>query len=113
MALFFDADWFDANLAQLGLGRAHVAQALGIDEQDLALIWKDQREVSARDVAILAALLGVSPAEIAERAGISTPVPETVAADSDVIAEMNARLARLERELADIKAMLSEIERRG
>ena len=34
--------------------RATVAMALGIVEQEIAEIWKDQREVSARDVAILA-----------------------------------------------------------
>ncbi|MGD0189951.1 MAG: DNA-binding protein [Rhizomicrobium sp.] len=109
MALFFDATWFDAKLRSLGLGRAHVAQALGIDEQELALVWKDQREVSARDVAVLAALLGVAPADIATHAGISTPVPERVAAESDAVSEMNARLVRIERELADIKSMLLDL----
>jgi plasmid maintenance system antidote protein VapI len=113
MALFFDADWFDAKLATAGLDRAHVAQALGLDAQDLALIWKDQRELSDRDVSILAALLGTTPADIAEHAGVSTPVPKPIINGADLIAEMNTRLSRLERELADIKAMLLEIRPRG
>ncbi len=75
MALFFDAAWFDQKLASLGLVRATVAMALGVSDHEIGDIWKDQRELSARDVAILANLLDTTPAEIAERAGVSTPVP--------------------------------------
>jgi hypothetical protein len=113
MALFFDADWFDAKLAASHFARPDVARALGVAEHEIALIWKDQRELSARDVTILAMLLGSSASEVAERAGISTPVSQAVPNDRTVLTEtiagMNERLAGIERELADIKALLQDL----
>ncbi len=110
MALFFDAAWFDRRLAGLGLVRATVAMALGLSDQESAEIWKDQRELSARDVAILANLLDTTPAEIAERAGISTPVPRTPTAsvtDGDAaLKSIEERLSRIEDALAEITALL-------
>jgi transcriptional regulator with XRE-family HTH domain len=104
MALFFDSGWFDARLSQLGLSRAALAAALGLDDAALAEMWKDQREVTADHVRVMAALLGVSSAEIATRAGVSTPLPR----DAD---DIERRLARIEAELAEIKALLKA--RRG
>jgi len=113
MALFFDAEWFDARLAANGLARSDVARALGIDDGDVALVWKDQRELSARDVGMLAVLLGTAPQEIAERAGVSTPVPRSSTTDSAAVAEALAdirdRMTRLERALADVKALLLDL----
>jgi transcriptional regulator with XRE-family HTH domain len=100
VALFFDAEWFDARLAQAGLSRGDVAAALGLADTQIAELWKDQRELSAADVRVLAGLLGAGAAEIASRAGISTPVPR----DESV----EARLARIEAALAEIKALLLE-----
>ena len=107
MALFFDKDWFDKRLASLGLVRATVAMALGLSEHDVGEIWKDQRELSARDVAILANLLDVTPAEIAERAGVSTPVPRTDPSDSGLKA-IEERLTRIEEKLTELTALLRE-----
>jgi transcriptional regulator with XRE-family HTH domain len=98
MALFFDSQWFDARLAALSLKRAGMAAALGMSEAEIAEVWKDQRELNADHVRLIAALLGVAPAEIANRAGVSTPVPH----DDDI----ETRLARIEAELAEIKALL-------
>lgn len=105
MALFFDADWFNARLAASYLTRADLARALGIGDEEIAEIWKDQRELSARDVGTIAVLLGVAPEDIAEHAGVSTPVPR---ADNNQLAEIIARLERVERELAELKAKLRE-----
>jgi transcriptional regulator with XRE-family HTH domain len=99
MALFFDSAWFDARMAALGLSRAALSAALGIDEAALADIWKDQRELSAGDVRLMAALLDTAPKEIASRAGISTPIPRDDAS-------IEQRLARLEAEIAAIRALL-------
>ncbi len=66
-------------------------------------MWKDQREVSAREVALIAALLGAPPEEIARRAGISTPVPKQGDAGLERI---EARLARIEQTLAELAAAL-------
>ena len=82
MALFFDAEWFDARLAERGLSREAMAAAAGSSAADLALVFKDQREISAGEVAIFAELLGVTLARTGRRAaGVSTPVPGEPAAD--------------------------------
>ncbi|MBV9330294.1 MAG: helix-turn-helix domain-containing protein [Alphaproteobacteria bacterium] len=105
MSLFFDAGWFDARLAALSLSRSDLATALGLSPSELEELFKDQRELKAADVRMLAALLGTSPVEIAERAGISTPVPRAEAEDSG-FAE---RLKRIEDELADLKREIAAL----
>jgi transcriptional regulator with XRE-family HTH domain len=113
MALFFDTAWFDAKITARNLTRGDVARALGIGDESLADIWKDQRELSASDVAALAALLGVSVGEVAERAGVSTPVPQSNAREAaDQLAEIAERLTRLERMVADVKALLIDLRGR-
>jgi hypothetical protein len=102
MALFFDAAWFDAQLAAAHLTRSDAARALGLSESEIAEMWKDQRELSARDVSTLAALLAATPQEIATHAGISTPVPRSTPSLDD----LSARLERVEAELAALKAKL-------
>ena len=107
MALFFDSAWFDARLEASGLRRADVAAALGLTAEQVAELWKDQRELSAANVRTLSALLGAPPAEIAERAGVSTPVPKD--APSDALANLHERLDRVERTLAEIKALVLDL----
>ena len=51
-----------------------------------------------------AALLAATPREIAQHAGISTPVPKAQEAVS--LTDLAARLERVEAELAQIKALL-------
>jgi len=102
MALFFDGAWFDDRLAAVGLARTNIAAALGLTDEELADVWKDQRELSARDVAVLAALLGVGAHDVAARAGVSTPVP-TAPQSRDIeerLARIEERLAALERRIA-------------
>jgi hypothetical protein len=100
MALFFDQAWFNARLATVNLDQGHVAAALGLTPEQVADVWKDQRELRAREVAVLAALLGAAPAEIASRAGVSTPVPTA----EPTLAELAARVEELEAEVARLKA---------
>ena len=102
MALFFDGEWFDARLAAAHLSRADVGRALGMDDQAIAEMWKDQRELSAVHVSILAALLAVTPQEIATHAGISTPVPKM----QPTLADLAARLEKVEAELAQLRTRL-------
>lgn len=105
MALFFDQAWFDTRLAALALTRAPVAAALGLSEAELAEVWKDQRELRAAQVTILAGLLGVPPEEVASRAGVSTPVPSA----QPTLAGLAARLDRLEAEMATLKSRLNSL----
>jgi hypothetical protein len=102
LALFFDAAWFDAKLSERGLSRAVLAAAAGLSEAELVLVFKDQRELSAGQVATFAELLGVRPAEVAERAGVSTPVPG---------ADAGARIAALERRVAALEAEVARLRR--
>ncbi|MDR3511863.1 MAG: DNA-binding protein [Caulobacteraceae bacterium] len=105
MALFFDVEWFEARLAERGLGRAALGAAAGVGAQAVDLVFKDQRELSAAEVAAFAEMLGVSPRELAERAGVSTPTP---AAAPD-----EGRLARIEARLERIEALLERLTRAG
>lgn len=107
MALFFDADWFDARLGERGLSRPALAAAAGLRPEELALIFKDQRELSAAEVAVFAELLGAPAAEIASRAGISTPVPGQANGSDVRIAALERRLAALEAEVARLRAAQS------
>lgn len=100
MALFFDAPWFDEKLSERGLDRAVLAAVAGLTEGDIALVFKDQQELSAGQVAAFAELLGVPAAEVANRAGVSTPVPG---------ADAGARIAALEKRVAALEAMVARL----
>lgn len=99
MALFFDVDWFEARLAERGLTRRSLAGACGLAPADLDLAFKDQRELGAREVAILAEMLGASVSEIADRAGVATP--------GRLGASLEERLEQLERRVATLEARLA------
>ena len=100
MALFFDAPWFDAKLEERDLSRGVMAAVAGLTEAELALVFKDQRELSAGQVAAFAELLGVPATEVARRAGVSTPTPGP---------DAGARIAALERRVAALEAELARI----
>ncbi|HVZ68215.1 MAG TPA: helix-turn-helix transcriptional regulator [Rhizomicrobium sp.] len=109
MALFFDSGWFDSRMAAMGLTHADVAAALGLTREELGEMWKDQRELSVKDVRLLAALLGTDVKEISERAGIATPVPRANADFGEISHKLDTlleRIGRLERSVEDIKKLL-------
>ena len=106
MALFFDQAWFDAQLKAVGVSRDDVAKMLKLSGEQVAELWKDQRELRAADVAALARLLQVGAAEVAKRAGISTPVPEEGGDVQQRLSEMNERLTRIERMIAELKTLM-------
>ena len=103
MALFFDPGWFDARLSERGLARSVLAAGAGLSEAELAEVFKDQRELSAGQVAVFAELLGKTAAEVADRAGISTPVPGEL--------DLRQRIAALERRVAALEAELARLRR--
>lgn len=103
MALFFDIDWFEARLGERGRSRPVLAAAARMSEAELALVFKDQRELSAEEVARFAELLGAPAQEVASRAGISTPVPGGPGAAEARIAGLESRVAALEAEVARLK----------
>jgi len=106
MTLFFDQEWFDARMRERGLNRPALAAILGISSDDLDAIWKDQREISPREVTMLAEMLGVTPAEIALHGGVSTPVPKAASDLSTLSMKLDlleARVRELEREIAEMQ----------
>jgi uncharacterized small protein (DUF1192 family) len=107
MALFFDQLWYDARLAERGLTRAVLAAVAGMDGEELALAYKDQRELTAAQIAAFAELLGVPLAEAARRAGVgahAAALPGEALSLEQKVAALEARVAALEAEIARLKA---------
>ena len=103
MSLFFDAEWFDAKLAERGLDRAALAVAAGIERADLHLIFTNERAPTAEELSVFADVLKVGPVEIALRAGVAsreTPQGEDPA----------ARIENIEARLDAIDTWLAEFE---
>jgi len=98
VALFFDVAWLDERLDERGLSRATLAAVCGLAEAEIALVFKDQRELKPREVALFAELLGATPAEVADHAGVSTRAPATD--------PLEARLKALEARVATLEAVL-------
>jgi hypothetical protein len=99
MALFFDVAWFDARLEERGMTRATLGAVSGLSEREVALVFKDQREVSVAEVVVFAELLGASPQEVAEHAGVSTRAPR-IDPLGDRLQAVEARLSALEAAMA-------------
>jgi hypothetical protein len=110
MALFFDAEWFDAKLKARGATRQDLVNVLKLSSVELAELWKDQRELKSHEVLAIAQFLDTPPQEIAHRAGISTPVPRVADASAmaERIEELNGRLIKLERMMVELKTLLLE-----
>jgi hypothetical protein len=112
MALFFDQGWFDEKLKARGLTRDDVASALRVRREEVDEIWKDQRELSPNEVTMLARLIAAPPSEVVTRAGIATPSPKEASGGGDASAviarleEMDQRLVRIERAIADLQSMI-------
>ena len=79
-----------------------MAAIAGLSEDQLILVFKDQMELSAGQVAAFAELLGVPAAEVTDRAGVSTPTPRASSRDAQIEA-LEQRLAALEAEVARLK----------
>jgi len=113
MALFFDQAWFDQHLYDTQHSLDDVAGLLDLTLEQVREIWKDQRELLPHEVAGLAKMFNVTSAEIADHAGVSTPVPvEMGARDLEAVLaqlhEMNGRLVRMERVIVDLKMLVLE-----
>lgn len=111
MALFFDQEWFDAKLKATGHTRDDVAAALHLSRGEVDEIWKDQRELKPGEVGMLARLVGAPAAEVVTRAGIATPMPHEPAAPGDAalmakLEDMEARLVKIERAIADLQSLI-------
>lgn len=106
MALFFDQAWFDAQLKAAGATRDDVATLLKLTHAQVTELWKDQRELRVAEVAAFARLFQVGAAEVAKRAGISTPIPDEGSSVEQRLSEMNERLTRIERMIVELKTLI-------
>ncbi|MEX0838141.1 MAG: hypothetical protein WD034_01300 [Parvibaculum sp.] len=110
MALFFDQQWFDERLKATSRTRDDVAAALGLSRREVDEIWKDQREVTPNQVTMLARLLEAPAAEVVNRAGVATPMPAAPPAGDAALArrldEIDVRLTRIERAIADLQSLV-------
>jgi transcriptional regulator with XRE-family HTH domain len=106
MALFFDQDWFEARLKELGVSREDLARHLRLTAEQMAEVWKDQRELRAHQVSAMAKFLNVAAADVASRAGVSTPAPGETSDVHARLDEMNDRLEHLERMMVELKTLL-------
>jgi len=111
MALFFDQEWFDTKLKAKGRTRDDVAAALRLSREEVDEVFKDQRELSPNHVTMLARLLEEPVTEVVSRAGIATPTPAQKspgdgAAVLAKLEEMEQRLIRMERAIADLQSLI-------
>jgi hypothetical protein len=129
MGIFFDQDWFDARLKQVGLTRSAIAQAAGMTIDEVEMVFRDQRELEGREVSAIARVLRVDPSEVAARSGSADIGPDRMdqmdrfdmtparapsgggefQVTREVIAGLHERMDRLERML---EMVLSKLDRR-
>lgn len=104
MSLFFDADWFDARLAEKGLDRNDLAASAGIDRAELHRLFTNERAPTAAEQAAFASLLGADAIEISLRCGIANREAEPNGDAGARIDSIEARLDAIDRWLAEVEA---------
>jgi hypothetical protein len=104
MALFFDAAWFDARLADKGLDRNAMAAAAGLERSELHRLFVHERAPNAAELNAFVDLLGADIVEISLRCGVANPEAAPVADPSARIEDMEARLDEIDAWLASLEA---------
>jgi len=104
MALFFDAAWFDARLADKGLDRNALAACAGLERSELHRLFIHERAPTAPELNAFAELLGADIMEVSLRCGVANPEAEPVADPAARIENMEARLDEIEAWLAALEA---------
>jgi hypothetical protein len=104
MSLFFDADWFDAKLAERGLDRGTLAEAASIERADLHAIYVNERAANAAELDAFARALSVDIVEVTLRSGIATR-------DTEAHEDTSSRIESIEARLDAIDSWLEEFER--
>jgi hypothetical protein len=104
MALFFDAEWFDARLTERGLDRAALADAWGLERGEQHLVFASERAPTAAELAVFADVIKADLVEVTLRAGVAAREP--AAADDDP----GARIDSIEARLDAIDNWLAEFE---
>jgi hypothetical protein len=104
MSLFFDADWFDAKLAERGLDRAALALAAGMERTDLHAVFTNERAPTAEELASFATVLNADLVEVTLRSGVARRTAAPDAAPTDRIEDIEARLDAIDDWLKEFEA---------
>jgi len=104
MSLFFEADWFDARLAEKGLDRGALAAAAGIERGELHRLFANERPPTAQELAAFASLLGADLVEVTLRSGVAARESAPDAQTSDRIESIEARLDAIDDWLDQFEA---------
>jgi len=104
MALFFDAAWFDARLAENGLDRNAMAACAGLERSELHRLFIHERAPTAPELNAFAQLLGADIVEISLRCGVANPDAPPLEDPGQRIESMEARLDEIDAWLASLEA---------
>lgn len=104
MSLFFDAEWFDAKLAERSLDRTALAAAAGLERSDLHLVFTNERAATAAELAAFAGVLKASIVEVTLRAGVATRAPPQADDPTARIDDIEARLDAIDSWLAQFES---------
>jgi len=104
MSLFFDADWFDARLAERWLDRAALAACAGVDASQLEQLFTNQRAPTAQELEAFAQLLSTDLVEVTLRAGVATRAASQGETSSTRIEDIEARLDAVDAWLQEFEA---------
>jgi hypothetical protein len=104
MSLFFDADWFDARLAERWLDRNALAACARIDANELERLFTNERAPTGQELQAFATLLSTDLVEVTLRAGVATRAEATHGETA------SARIEDIEARLDAVDAWLEEFE---
>ncbi len=104
MSLFFDADWFDAKLAERGLDRAALAIALGMERTELHRIFTNERAPTGEELSAFATVLSTDLVEVTLRSGVATRTADPAAGAETRIDDIEARLDAIDNWLKEFEA---------
>lgn len=104
MSLFFDADWFDARLAERGLDRASLAAASGLDAAELRAVYRNERAPSRLELNAFTQVLGAELIEVTLRSGVA-------ARDGEANPDAGARIESIEARLDAMDQWIEAFER--
>jgi hypothetical protein len=105
MSLFFDADWFDARLAERWLDRGALAACAGINNSQLEQLFTNQRAPTSRELEAFSKLLSAGLVEVTLRAGVAArSAPPQGDTSSTRIEDIEARLDAVDAWLDEFEA---------
>ena len=104
MSLFFDADWFDARLAERWLDRGAMAACAGIDANELERLFTNERAPTAEELQAFVTLLSADLVEVTLRAGVATRATTQSETSATRIEDIEARLDAVDAWLEEFEA---------